>query len=115
MIELRHLRYFIAVAEELSFRRAADRVHIDQTPLSRTVRDLEDQLGVQLFVRAPRKLHMTPAGLQLLHDARKIFIRIERTYRAVRESSLARAVTARRRARRLGANGSHDSSGLMPC
>jgi DNA-binding transcriptional LysR family regulator len=85
MIELRHLRYFIAVAEELSFRRAAERVHIDQTPLSRTIRDLEDQLGVQLFVRAPRKLHMTPAGLRLLKETRKLFIRIERTYRAVRD------------------------------
>jgi DNA-binding transcriptional LysR family regulator len=61
MIELRHLRYFIVVAEELNFRRAAERVHIDQTPLSRTIRDLEEQLGVQLFVRAPRKLHLTPA------------------------------------------------------
>lgn len=86
MIELRHLRYFVAVAEELSFRRAAERVHIDQTPLSRAVRDLEDQLGVQLFVRAPRKLHLTPAGLQLLKEVRKLFIRVERTYRAVRET-----------------------------
>jgi len=84
MIELRHLRYFIVVAEELNFRRAAERVHIDQTPLSRTVRDLEEQLGVQLFVRAPRKLHLTPAGLQLLKDARKVFIRIERAFRSVR-------------------------------
>ena len=86
MIELRHLRYFIAVAEELNFRRAAERVHIDQTPLSRTMRDLEDQLGVKLFVRAPRKLHLTPAGLRLLKEARKIFIRIERAQRAVRET-----------------------------
>jgi len=86
MIELRHLRYFIAVAEELNFRRAAERVHIDQTPLSRTIRDLEDQIGVQLFVRAPRKLHLTPAGVRLLKEARKVFIRIERTHRAVRET-----------------------------
>lgn len=86
MIELRHLRYFIVVAEELNFRRAAERVHIDQTPLSRTIRDLEDQLGVQLFVRAPRKLHLTPAGLRLLKEARKVFIRIERAHRAVRET-----------------------------
>lgn len=86
MIELRHLRHFIAVAEELNFRRAAERVHIDQTPLSRTIRDLEDQLGVQLFVRAPRKLHLTPAGLRLLKEAHKVFIRIERAYRAVRDT-----------------------------
>lgn len=86
MIELRHLRYFIAVAEELNFRRASDRVHIDQTPLSRTIRDLEDQLGVQLFVRAPRNLHLTPAGLCLLKEARKVFIRVERAHRAVRET-----------------------------
>lgn len=86
MIELRHLRYFIAVAEELNFRRAADRVHIDQTPLSRTVRDLEDQLGVHLLVRAPRKLSLTPAGLRMLKEARKVFIRIERAHRVVRET-----------------------------
>jgi DNA-binding transcriptional LysR family regulator len=86
MIELRHLRYFIAVAEELNFRRAAERVHIDQTPLSRTMRDLEEQLGVQLFVRAPRKLHLTPAGLRLLKEARKVLIRVERARRAVRET-----------------------------
>jgi len=86
MIELRHLRYFVAVAEELNFRRAAERVHIDQTPLSRTIRDLEDRLGLQLFVRGPRKLHLTPAGVRLLKEARKVFIRLERTYRAVRET-----------------------------
>ncbi len=85
-LELRHFRYFIAVAEELNFRRAAERVHIDQTPLSRTIRDLEDQLGVQLFVRAPRKLHLTPAGLRLLKEARKVLIRVEHAHRAVRET-----------------------------
>ena len=86
MIELRHLRYFIAVAEELNFRRAAERVHIDQTPLSRTIRDLEDRLGVQLFVRSPRKLYLTPAGLRLLKEAHKVFVRVRRAYRAVRET-----------------------------
>ncbi|VTU31578.1 Hca operon transcriptional activator [Variovorax sp. SRS16] len=84
MIELRHLRHFIAVAEELSFRRAAERIHIDQTPLSRTIRDLEDQLGVLLFVRMPRKLRLTPAGARLLKEARKLFLRLERTRRVVR-------------------------------
>lgn len=82
-MELRRLRYFIAVAEELNFRRAAERVHIDQTPLSRTIRDLEDQLGVQLVVRAPRKLRLTSSGLRLLKEARKLFIRIERARRVV--------------------------------
>lgn len=86
MIELRHLRYFVAVAEELNFRRAAERVHIDQTPLSRTIRDLEDQLGVQLLVRAPRKLHLTPAGIRLLKEAHKVLIRSDRAFRAVRET-----------------------------
>lgn len=86
MIELRHLRYFIAVAEELNFRRAAERIHIDQTPLSRTVRDLEDQLGVKLFMRAPRNLRLTPAGLRLLTEARELLVQIERAQRAVRET-----------------------------
>jgi len=86
MIEMRHLRCFIAVAEELNFRRAAERVHIDQTPLSRTIRDLEDRLGVKLFVRASRKLHLTPSGQLLLKEARDIFVQIERAYRAVRET-----------------------------
>ncbi|SEF27925.1 LysR substrate-binding domain-containing protein [Variovorax sp. NFACC27] len=84
MIELRHLRYFIAVAEELSFRRAAERIHIDQTPLSRTIRDLEDQLGVLLFMRMPRKLRLTPAGARLLKESSRLFIRLERTQRVVR-------------------------------
>jgi DNA-binding transcriptional LysR family regulator len=88
MIEFRHLRYFVAVAEELNFRRAAERIHIDQTPLSRTVRDLEGQLGVLLFVRAPRSLRLTPAGTRLLDEARKIFLRVERTKRVVRETDL---------------------------
>lgn len=50
------------------------------------IRALKDRLDVQLFVRAPRKLHLTPAGLRLLKEARKVFIRIERAHRAVRET-----------------------------
>ena len=84
MIELRHLRYFVAVAEELNFRRAAERIHIDQTPLSRTVRDLEERLGVTLFIRAPRRLQLTPAGANLLDHARQLFIRLDRIQRTVR-------------------------------
>lgn len=85
-MELRHLRYFIAVAEELNFRRAAERIHIDQTPLSRAIRDLEDILGVVLFVRSPRKLELTPAGVKLLEQARHLFIRLKRVKRSVRET-----------------------------
>lgn len=75
-----------ARAGELSFTRAAERVHIDQTPLSRAVRDLEEELGVQLFVRTSRKMLLTPAGARLLEDARSMFIRLERTKRAVRQT-----------------------------
>lgn len=86
MIELRHLRYFIAVAEELNFRRAAERIHIDQSPLSRTIADLERQLGAVLFVRTPRRLELTPAGVKLLAQSRSMFIRLERIKRIVREA-----------------------------
>nr|WP_315425869.1 LysR family transcriptional regulator [uncultured Albidiferax sp.] len=85
-MDLRHLRYFIAVAEELNFRRAAERIHIDQTPLSRAIRDLEERLGVALFLRRPRNLQLTPAGTKLLGHAHKILIRVERTKRVVRET-----------------------------
>lgn len=84
MIEIRHLRYFIAAAEELNFRKAAERIHIDQTPLSRTVTDLEARWGVALFVRGGHRLQLTPAGVKLLNHARKLLIRLERIRRAVR-------------------------------
>lgn len=87
MIELRHLRYFVAVAEDLSFTQAAKRVHIDQTPLSRAVRDLEDDLEVQLFVRKPRQLMLTPAGARLLEEARELFVHFERAKRVVRQTN----------------------------
>ncbi|GLY28838.1 LysR family transcriptional regulator [Kineosporia sp. NBRC 101731] len=69
-LETRQLRYFVAVAQEQHFGRAAERLGMAQPPLSRAIRDLERQLGVQLLVRTTRQVSLTPAGRALLEDAR---------------------------------------------
>lgn len=68
-MELRQLKYFIAVAEELNFGRAAARLHLSQPPVTRQIQALEDELGAQLFVRTPKGVVLTPAGEALLRDA----------------------------------------------
>jgi DNA-binding transcriptional LysR family regulator len=71
MPELRHLRYFIAVAEELNFSRAAERLHMAQPPLSVAIRQLEQELGTRVFVRTSRDVRLTEAGMALLDGARR--------------------------------------------
>ena len=86
-LETRQLRYFVAVAEELHFGRAAERLGIAQPPLSRAIGDLERQLGVQLLARTTRQVALTPAGDALLADARAVLDAIAAATRRARHAA----------------------------
>ena len=85
-MELRLLRYFVAVAEELNFTRAAHRLHIAQPPLSRQIRQLEELIGVQLFVRDRRRVTLTSAGRVLLREARIVLDQVRHALDLTRRS-----------------------------
>lgn len=83
-MELRHLRYFQAVASELSFSRAAQRLHMAQPPLSRQIRQLEEELGVELIDRTARPLQLTPAGRFFFDQSVHLLERVEEVCEATR-------------------------------
>src|SRR6476659_9562399 len=86
--ELRIVRYFIAVAEELHFGRAAHRLRMAQPGLSQQIRSLEQQLGVRLLDRTSRQVRLTPAGTLLLDEGRRLLAQAERTADQVRRAGL---------------------------
>ena len=86
-MELRHLRCFLAVAEELHFARAAEKLHIEQSPLSRTVKELEEELGVQLFIRSSRSTRLTLAGRLFLKHVPRVFTALEQARESVKSAA----------------------------
>ncbi|OZI26450.1 hypothetical protein CAL26_03735 [Bordetella genomosp. 9] len=86
-MELRHLRYFVAAAEEQHMTRAAQRLGIQQPPLSQQIRDLERELGVQLFDRTPRSIRLNASGQVFLKDARRLLAEAEAAVARVRQAS----------------------------
>jgi DNA-binding transcriptional LysR family regulator len=94
-MELRHLRYFVAVGEEEHFGRAARRLHVAQPPLSRQIQDLEREMGFLLFDRLPRGVRLSAAGKLFLSDARRILQDVDEAKRRAERIALGKAGTLR--------------------
>jgi DNA-binding transcriptional LysR family regulator len=94
-VELRHIRYFIAVAEQLNFSKAAQNLHMSQPPLSRQIHQLEEELGVQLLVRNKRRVELTRAGRVFLGEAKRLVVLAERASEAAQRAELEDARTFR--------------------
>jgi DNA-binding transcriptional LysR family regulator len=86
-MELRHIRTFLALAEELHFGRTARRMHVVQSAVSQTIKALEEQVGAALFSRAPRAVTLTPAGVALLASCRAALVELERGTVAARKAA----------------------------
>lgn len=108
-MELRHLRYFLAVAEELNFRRAAERVGIAQPPLSSQIHDLEAELGVRLFRRVPKGAELTEAGAAFLAEVPSIFERVDQAVRMAQRGGRGEVGHLR-----VGYTGSTSFNNLVP-
>ena len=88
MVELRHLRYFVAVAEELNFSHAAQRLHMAQPPLSVAIRQLEREIGASLFLRSTREVELTEAGVAFLKGARRTLADADAAVTAARRAGM---------------------------
>jgi len=86
-MEIRHLRCFLAVAEELHFARAAERLHIEQSPLSRAIKELEEDLGVKLFVRTTRSTRLTRAGKLFQEHVPRVFTALQQARDSVKAAA----------------------------
>ena len=86
MIEIRHLKYFVAVAKELSIGRAAVALNISQPPLTRQIQQFEEDLGAKLFIRSVKGVELTDAGKTLYAEARNILVTWSILLRSVRDA-----------------------------